>query len=243
MPGIYKITSPSNSVYIGQTTVSFKKRWEYYFKLKCIKQPKLFASLKKHGPENHTFEIIEEFTSELQVQLIDAYEEAIFCEYEAAGFNMLNTRRPGLQPKHSPETIEKLRIANTGKKSKPESIAKGIATRIKNGSTGKGVPKSDEVKAKISNTLTGRKIPADVIRKREETMKRLNRRESRKGIKCKRVAPGRQVDQYTKDGVFVKSFKSIVLAAKENGILSTSINNNIKGRTQSAGGYVFKNKT
>jgi hypothetical protein len=42
--------------------------------------------------------------------------------------------------------------------------------------------------------------------------------------------------------MFVKSYKSIVLAAKENGILATSINNNLKGRTKSAGGYVFRNK-
>lgn len=57
--GIYKITSPSNKIYIGQS-INIEKRFKQYKRLDCKKQPKLFNSLKKYGPENHKFEILEE---------------------------------------------------------------------------------------------------------------------------------------------------------------------------------------
>lgn len=62
--GIYKITSPTNRIYIGQS-VNIKKRFIEYRCLNCKKQPGLFNSLTKHGVENHIFEIIEECPKEL----------------------------------------------------------------------------------------------------------------------------------------------------------------------------------
>ena len=38
---IYKLTSPSNKCYIGQTIQNIKHRWNVYRRLKCIKQPQL----------------------------------------------------------------------------------------------------------------------------------------------------------------------------------------------------------
>lgn len=48
MIGIYKITSPSNKIYIGQS-IDIDKRKEYYSKLRCQGQRRLFYSLQKHG--------------------------------------------------------------------------------------------------------------------------------------------------------------------------------------------------
>jgi group I intron endonuclease len=59
MIGIYKITSPTNKVYIGQS-INIERRFKEYQKLYCKQQTKLYFSLKKYGPENHIFEIIEE---------------------------------------------------------------------------------------------------------------------------------------------------------------------------------------
>lgn len=58
MIGIYKITSPSKKIYIGQST-NIEKRFYTYKLLHCKKQPFLFNSLKKYGAENHIFEVIE----------------------------------------------------------------------------------------------------------------------------------------------------------------------------------------
>jgi group I intron endonuclease len=60
MIGIYKITNPNGKIYIGQST-DIQGRWKRnYYSLNCKEQIKLFNSLKKYGPENHIFEIIEE---------------------------------------------------------------------------------------------------------------------------------------------------------------------------------------
>ena len=47
--GIYKIVSPSEKIYIGQS-INIEKRWEKNYKtLKCKTQTKLYNSLKKYG--------------------------------------------------------------------------------------------------------------------------------------------------------------------------------------------------
>jgi len=56
--GIYKITSPSGRVYIGQS-VNIEKRFKKYVRLDCKEQTRLYRSFKKHGVENHMLEIIE----------------------------------------------------------------------------------------------------------------------------------------------------------------------------------------
>jgi group I intron endonuclease len=55
--GIYKITSPTNKIYIGKSK-NIYIRWQSYKSLNCKTQIKIYNSLKKHGVENHTFEII-----------------------------------------------------------------------------------------------------------------------------------------------------------------------------------------
>jgi group I intron endonuclease len=57
MIGIYKITSPSNKIYIGQST-NIKKRFASYLYKNCKSQTKLYNSFLKYGVENHKFEII-----------------------------------------------------------------------------------------------------------------------------------------------------------------------------------------
>ena len=56
--GIYKITSPSGRIYIGQS-INLEKRFKTYRNGHCKKQPRLINSFKKYGVENHQFDIIE----------------------------------------------------------------------------------------------------------------------------------------------------------------------------------------
>jgi group I intron endonuclease len=58
MIGIYKITSPSNRVYIGQST-DIKKRFKSYKYGHCKKQRRLYASFSKYGFNLHILEVIE----------------------------------------------------------------------------------------------------------------------------------------------------------------------------------------
>lgn len=50
----------------------------------------------------------------------------------------------------------------------------------------------------------------------------------------------KSISQWTLSGQYIKTWKNITTAAKENMILKTSIGNCLKGRTHSAGGYVWK---
>ena len=63
MIGIYKITSPNNRVYIGQS-INIKKRFYQYNNNCNKKQIRLYNSFFKYGVENHIFEIIEECDKE-----------------------------------------------------------------------------------------------------------------------------------------------------------------------------------
>jgi group I intron endonuclease len=58
MIGIYKITSPTGRVYVGQS-VDCESRWKNYSGT-CKSQTKLYRSFNKYGIHEHTFEIIEE---------------------------------------------------------------------------------------------------------------------------------------------------------------------------------------
>ena len=59
MIGIYKITSPSNKVYIGQS-IDITTRWNAHRKsINNKKKTKLINSFLKYGVDNHIFEIIE----------------------------------------------------------------------------------------------------------------------------------------------------------------------------------------
>lgn len=59
MKGIYKITSPSGKIYIGQSK-DINKRFKAYYRKLGKSQPRLYNSFKKYGIENHIFEVIEE---------------------------------------------------------------------------------------------------------------------------------------------------------------------------------------
>ena len=83
--GIYKITSPTGRIYIGQS-VNIKKRWTYYRNLDCKGQPALYRSFLKHGLENHIFEILEEcHIEELSIrehyyqELYDVIKKGLNC--------------------------------------------------------------------------------------------------------------------------------------------------------------------
>lgn len=64
MIGIYKITSPTGRIYIGQS-IDIEKRFKGYKSMLNMKsQTLLRRSFLKYGVENHKFEVIEECTVE-----------------------------------------------------------------------------------------------------------------------------------------------------------------------------------
>jgi len=99
--GIYKITSPSNKIYIGQS-ININKRFNDYKKVNCKTQIKLYRSFKKYNIENHIFEIIEEcLESELNTR-----ERYYQDYYNVIGKNGLNCRLTKSNDKSGKFSIE-----------------------------------------------------------------------------------------------------------------------------------------
>lgn len=148
---IYKITSPTNKVYIG-CTVNFYNRIHSYNKdLKQDKlgQPKLYNSFKKYGIINHTFEIVK--TVEI-VEELNALEREYIKMYNSVleGLNCTDGGRDTYN--HSDETKEKISKINKGRKLSALTISRLSESHKGKPSNRKGVTLSEETRKRISDT-------------------------------------------------------------------------------------------
>lgn len=157
--GIYKITSPTNKIYIGQST-NISQRFNSYRNYKCKGQSKLYNSLKKYGHEKHKFEITMQCSKEelnqfeiYYIELFQTFNSKYGLNLQAGGYNgspseetRNKIREINLGHKHSEETKEKLRISSTGRKHSKETISKMKLVR-----------RTEEYKLNLSIKLKGRK--------------------------------------------------------------------------------------
>lgn len=111
MIGIYKITSPSKKIYVGQS-IDIERRFKEYKKLQCNQSLKLYNSLKKHGYENHIFEILEECSKS---QLNEKEENYILSfNSHIDGLNIKLASKPAWTGKKRPEHSEFLKKNGSG---------------------------------------------------------------------------------------------------------------------------------
>ena len=108
---IYTITNTMNGkVYIGQTVQSNPKmRW--YAHLADARRGKksyLLDSIRKYGDKSFVWKIVDCAES---VDELNAKEEYWLNYYRAQGITVYNNREAGGNKTHSPESIEKMKIA------------------------------------------------------------------------------------------------------------------------------------
>lgn len=115
MVGIYKITSPTGRVYIGQSW-GIEGRLKYYQRGANKKQCKIYASLKKYGWQAHKFEICHELPKDTTQEVLDNYEILYHDLYKSCGIDMMNIREPGNGGRNSEETRKKMSENNWNKK-------------------------------------------------------------------------------------------------------------------------------
>lgn len=154
---IYKITAPSNKIYIGQTR-NYERRKKQYKYLKCESQKHLYKSLITHGFYNHEISIIKEFPKEVNQNTLNDEEKYYINHYLKLGFDLLNIKHGGAKSKMSEETKRKISISHKGKKLSLETIEK-----IKKFTIGR--VQSEEEKKKRSSSLKGRKFTQESIEK------------------------------------------------------------------------------
>jgi group I intron endonuclease len=132
MVGIYKIVSPSNKIYIGQS-INIDQRWNYYKKLYCKSQTKLYYSLKKYKPENHNFTVIEECSENMLLERETYWKNF----YKVLEIPSLCCRIDGKGGKNSKETNNKISNSNKGisrNKGRKQSLEeKQLRSEIKKG--------------------------------------------------------------------------------------------------------------
>jgi group I intron endonuclease len=153
MIGIYKITSPTGKVYIGQS-VNITKRWVHHKGLYSNDTPKLFLSFKKYGIDNHIFDIIETCLID-ELNSKERYWQEYYKSVEK-GLNCVYTKTHDKSGKMSCETKSKISLANKGK----------II--------------SDECRLKLSLHNLGKKQSKETIEKRVSKLRGKNITESQK---------------------------------------------------------------
>ena len=87
MTGIYKITSPTNRVYIGQSK-NIKKRFRSYIQKLGKGQPKLNNSFLKYGVKNHVFEILC-YCDVTQLNDLERFYQILFSANDTNGLNCI----------------------------------------------------------------------------------------------------------------------------------------------------------
>lgn len=158
--GIYKITNPSNKVYIGQS-IDVLGRQKRYSQNDCKKQIRLYNSINKYGWLRHKFEILcqcdESELNNLEIYYIELYQS----------FNTkfgLNLRSGGANGRMSDETKRRLSLNHS-----PKSSGKGRKmseeTKRKISTIRKGIVFSEDTKNKMRLAKIGRKHTPEHISK------------------------------------------------------------------------------
>ena len=142
MIGIYKITSPSNRVYIGQSIRLEERILEYKKNKNCNGQPKLLNSFLKYGIENHFFEIIEECDVILLNERERYWQE--FYNVIIEGLNCILTNTLDKRAVFSKTVRKKMSDAGKGRIQSEVHIKKRVESKS-------GYKHSEETKNKISN--------------------------------------------------------------------------------------------
>lgn len=142
--GVYRWTNKVNGkTYVGSSVLLSRRFLVYYNLIKIGKSNMLIAkALLKYGYSNFSLEILEYCEPEVLISREQYYLDLLKPEY-----NILTLAGSSLGYKHSEETLAKLKLITNEHR-------KGIT-----------FSQSEETKAKISKTMTGRKHTEKTIAK------------------------------------------------------------------------------
>lgn len=140
MVGIYKITSPSGKIYIGQS-INIEVRLSRYKSKDCKSQTILYNSLNKYGVENHEFEIV----SLCYEEQLNEFERDFQDAYNVIGKNGLNCMLTKTNDK-SGQVSESFRNKHIGK-----IITEEAKIKMRNAKLGKHLSEEHKLKLSLNN--------------------------------------------------------------------------------------------
>lgn len=239
LSGIYKITSPTKKVYIGQTINMFD-RIKTYERKHCKSQRKLFNSLVRHGVSKHIFEILEYCDVDLLNEKERYYQE-LYSAISKNGLNLMLTHTEDSSGKMSEETKEKIRKTLTGTKRPQE-----LRDKLRKANLGKKLseehkrklsanPRTKEWNENISKAKKGVPKSQEYIDKYLKNPERIAKiRESNK----KRFVKVKCFDRYT--GGLIGEYESIAEASRVTGVKSMCIWRSLNNKYKYSKGKYFE---
>lgn len=223
MYSIYKITSPSNRVYIGQSKNIESRKLNYTWTGKqTARQPLLNKSLVKYGFINHKFEIIEKGLSKEEANTKEIFYIKIFKDL-------------------------KLSLNCTDGGNNTSNIIKTSVVKFDlNGNYIQEFPSI--IDAANSLNIAHQKISICLSKKRyySSGFLWLYKKDYDKGMlpawNFKKSSRKKVIQQFSKENKLIKEFNSAADAAKELNISKGSILNCVNNFSKSAKGFIWKYK-
>lgn len=149
---IYKYTNKiDGKSYIGLTTKTIEKRWKQHVRNSKTPQYPFHYAIQKYGPETFTLEILCECSTQEELYEKEKFWAETFNTFIPNGYNLSAGLGPGSV---SDETKNKLSSMRSGE-----------------GNSMFGKHHSEKTKEMMRQSLRGRKLSKNSIRKREATRK------------------------------------------------------------------------
>ena len=219
MGWIYLITNNINGkTYVGQTRqIKPKNRWRQH-----TNDPRgiLKTAFDKYGIDNFEFKTIHEVPNDElnELEIREISERNTLCPY---GYNL---QSGGHCVDVHPETREK------------QKALWGPNHPLWNHKH------SDETKMKISEATRGENNPMYGKKHTDEVKVKMSKNNHMNGKNGGLAPISKKVDAYSLEGEFMQTFDSMKEAGESIGRSSTGINNCIKGRSKTCGGFIWKYK-
>lgn len=246
MVGIYKIISPSNKIYIGQSR-TLEIRFKTYKRLGCKNQKKLYNSLIKYGFNNHKISIIKLLDENVSQEVLDDYKIKFVCYFEKLGFEMLNLRSGGKGGKMSEETKSKIGKSNSKAITQFDLDGNVIQTWKSSIECSKCLKIHVSSIRNCSNGVIkssgGFMFKVGLFTSKISSFYELyNQKPIIRGLKknIKQPIIEKPIYQYDTFGNFIKEWKTLNEIVQELNINKMSIKSVCKSKARSAGGYIWK---
>lgn len=247
---VYVHTSKINGKkYVGQTCVKPEKRWNSGKGYKD--NPYFWRAIQKYGWDNFEHEIV---ASNLTKEEADNFERLLIKKLELTnpnkGYNLQDGGSHGQPSELSRENIRKAaqkRNQNQEWRRKQSESHIGLQVGEKNGMYGKkhtsetkeklreaslGKHPTDETKEKMSKSHAGEKNSMFGKHHKDETKQKISNK-----VSGANNPKSRKANQYSLDGVLIKTWETIKLAGKTLGIAPQNISRCCRTGKGTAGGF------